>query len=132
MSAITIIAGLLSDATTPFTFTGVQGSSGANLPAVYRDQATSSVSAHQAEARLRVGENSARTKLTPRWEVSIPEIALDVNGLPFVKDRSNFTITGSIPTNIAAARRGDLLCMLGDIVKSSDSIGMVQIGFAPN
>lgn len=132
MSAITTITGLLSDTSTPFTFTGVQGSSGANLPAVYRNQAASSVSAHQAEARLRVGENSARTKLAPRWEVSIPEIATDANGQPYVKDRSNFTITGSIPANIPAARRADLLCMVGDIVKSADSIGMVQIGFAPN
>lgn len=132
MSAITNITGLLSDAATPFTLTGVQGSSGANLPAVYRDQSTTTISAHQTEARLRIGENSARTKLAPRYEFSYPVIATDANGQPFVKDRINFTVTGSIPANTVAAVRADALCMLGDIIKSADSTSMVSIGFAPN
>lgn len=132
MSAITTITGLLSNASTPFTLTGVQGSSGANLPAVYRDLAASTVSAHQTEARLRIGENSARTKLTPRFELSFPIVVNDANGQPFVKDRANFTVTGAIPATATAAIRGDILCMLGEIIKSVDSIAMVQIGFAPN
>lgn len=132
MSAITNITGLLSDAATPFTLIGVQGSAGANLPAVYRDQSTSTVSAHQAEVRLRVGENGARTKLTPRVEVSIPTIATDANGQPYVVRRQNYTITGSISSNAPSAERKDGAAIVGAVMSSADFAAMIATGFAPN
>lgn len=132
MSAITNITGVLSDNVTAFTLTGVQGSSGTGSPAVYRNLSASTVSAHQPEARIRIAENGARTKLAPRYEVSIPVIATDANGQPFVKSRSNWTVTGSVSSDTGAALRADHLKILAAVIGSEDSISTLQIGFAPN
>lgn len=128
MPSITNVTGTLNDDVTAFTLTGVQGGT-ASTPAVYRDQASTTVPAHQIEVRAKVGQNGARTKTQPRVEFSLPIIALDKDNLPFVKDRSNWTLTGSVPETLAAAVRMDHCKIIGTFLTSDDFKNMVATGF---